>query len=199
MFNKNIIPLVSINNLDIVEPLLKALKQASFNSIEIVLRSPLSMEAIKRASQCSDIQILAGTVVSIEQALIAQENGATAIVSPGFSSELVAHCQKNKIAIYPGVSSASEVMLAQNSGLSVCKFFPAEVSGGVPWLKAIHGPFPDMQFMPTGGINKQNVQEYLACPNVCAVGGSFILPATLNPDSDWDSIGNMLQQAHHSL
>lgn len=143
--------------------------------IEVTYRSALASQTIKELAQEETLIVGAGTVRNLETAKEAIDNGAKFIVTPGFSDEIVTYCLEKNISIVPGAVTPSEIMRAMSYGLDVVKFFPADVYGGLKAIKALSGPFFDIKFVPTGGINQQNCQEFITTPEILAVGGSFIL------------------------
>lgn len=174
---KSLIPLFLPRSKAQIEIVTEALGTFSVSQIEVVLRSDIALSAIEYMAKNINIRILAGTVTTVEQAQRSIEAGAIQIVSPGFSAKVADWCRCNDIAYIPGVATASEVLLASvEHGLNQLKQFPANMIGGVAWLNAMSAPYTNVSFMPTGGIDENNLQEYLACPNVFAVGGTFLLP-----------------------
>jgi 2-dehydro-3-deoxyphosphogluconate aldolase/(4S)-4-hydroxy-2-oxoglutarate aldolase len=137
----------------------------------------------------------AGTVLDVGQAERAVEAGARFIVSPGFDDEVVRRCQELSVPVLPGVATATEIQRARRAGLRVVKFFPAETLGGVGALDALSAPFPDMRFIPTGGISPGNLQPYLACSVVLAVGGSWMVPRQLIASRDWAQVTRLAREA----
>lgn len=191
-----IVPVVKITDANDALPLARALYEGGLDVAEITFRSAYAKDAIAMIHQeLPEMLVGAGTVLSVEQAQAAVEAGASFIVSPGFNEKVVAWCVANDIDIYPGVSSASEVELAMSYGLKDLKFFPAQSSGGAKKIKDFSGPYQDISFMPTGGINTSNMHEYLSLPNVSAIGGSFMLPNDLIAAKDWDGIKALCQNA----
>lgn len=143
--------------------------------IEVTYRSELASRTINVLSKEQDLIVGAGTVRNLDTAKEAVENGAKFIVTPGFSEDIVSYCLEKNISIVPGAVTPSEIMRAASYGLDVVKFFPADVYGGLKAIKSLSGPFFDMKFVPTGGINQTNCQEFLNTPEILAIGGSFIL------------------------
>jgi len=143
-------------------------------------RTPRALEALQRiTAEVPDIFVGAGTVLTPEQAKRARQAGAQFIVAPGFGPRMVEYCLEHEIPVFPGVATPTEVEAALDKGLTTLKFFPAEQSGGLEYLKAIAAPYVDVSFMPTGGINAENVAKYLAFKRVVACGGSWMVL------SDW--------------
>lgn len=171
-----VVPAVVLENPEHAEPLAKALFEGGLPCAEVTLRTPAALEILRRMARYSDRLLMgAGTVLTVAQADEAIAAGAKFIVSPGIDEKLVRHCQAREVLIIPGACTPSEVMLAANLGLECVKFFPAAAYGGLPVIKALHGPFPDMRFMPTGGMSLETLGEYLAFAPVLAVGGTWML------------------------
>ncbi len=180
-----LIPVVKIERAEDAIPLGKALISGGLPVAEITFRTSAAQDAIKALStQLPEILVGAGTVLTIEQAKKAITAGAKFIVSPGFNTKIVDYCLENNIAVTPGVNSPTQIEIALEKGLEVVKFFPAEASGGLTLLKALSGPFSEIKFIPTGGIDQTNLLSYLAHPQVLACGGSWMVK------SDFISTGN---------
>lgn len=174
--NIGIVPVVKINCEEEIIPLATALYEGGINSIEVTFRSEYAIKAIELISkQFSEMVVGAGTVKTIKQAQDAINAGAKFIVTPGFNKDVVTWCVENKVCVLPGVSTASEIEMAMQFGLKNLKFFPAESSGGANKLKDLYGPYSEIMFLPTGGINLNNMHDYLSLQNVLAIGGSFML------------------------
>ncbi len=172
-----VVPAVVLDRVASAEPLANALLDGGLPCAEVTLRTPESLEILKRMAKFEKDGLLvgAGTVLTPAQADQAIDAGAKFIVTPGIDATLVKHCQERKVLVIPGATTATEVMLAVNLGLECVKFFPAEASGGIKMLKALNGPFPGMRFMPTGGITLETFSEYLPYKPVVAVGGTWML------------------------
>jgi 2-dehydro-3-deoxyphosphogluconate aldolase/(4S)-4-hydroxy-2-oxoglutarate aldolase len=190
-----IVPVVKIEREEWAQPLANALKAANLPVAEVTLRSHCSLDAIKQMSTIDDLLLGAGTVLNVEQAKSSVAAGAKFIVSPGLDEDMVAYCLENSIPVFPGVSTASEVQRAHNMGLNVVKLFPAEAVGGVKTLKALSGPFPAMKFMPTGGVNLSNLNDYLEIESVLAVGGSWMVKPNLYADDNFDQVTSLAVDA----
>ena len=174
------IPVVVIKKLEETCTILKALKASGIYSAEITFRTEYAEEAIKLAvKEFPEMKTGAGTVINGEQCKRAIAAGAKFIVSPGLSRDVAEQCKKNDIPYYPGCVKPTEIMEALNLGITTVKFFPANIYGGLKALKALSAPFPQIKFIPTGGINKENMEEYLAYDRVVAVGGSFFVEEAL--------------------
>ena len=171
-----VIPVVVIKNLQDTEPTLKALRDGGINTAEITFRTACAKQAIALGTKLfPDMNIGAGTVINGEQAQAAVEAGAKFIVSPGLSADVAKVCKANDLPYYPGCVTPTEIMQALELGIDVVKFFPANVYGGLKALKALSGPFPQVKFIPTGGVNLDNLEEFLSFEKIYAVGGSFMM------------------------
>ncbi len=191
-----IIPVVKINKIEDAVPLANALKNGGLPAVEVTFRSEAAAQSIKAICEnVSDIFVCAGTVLTVEQAESAKENGAKAIISPGFNPVVVQWCNENDMPVFPGCATPSEVEGAINMGLKNLKLFPAEVVGGVNMLKALYGPYSFVKFMPTGGVSLKNVKDYLALPNVIACGGTWICPQNLLDEGDFSQIEKLAREA----
>ena len=174
------IPVVVIKELGETDKILTALKKSGINCAEITFRTSCAAEAITYAvKNYPDMEIGAGTVINAEQCLQALEAGAKFIVSPGLSVDVAKICIERNVPYYPGCVTPTEIMQAIDLGLKVVKFFPANVYGGLKAIKALSGPFPQIKFIPTGGVNMDNIDEFMACDKIYAVGGSFFVDIAL--------------------
>ncbi|WP_278025354.1 bifunctional 4-hydroxy-2-oxoglutarate aldolase/2-dehydro-3-deoxy-phosphogluconate aldolase [Legionella yabuuchiae] len=172
-----IIPVIVITELSETISMAQSLVAKGVKVLEITLRTPIALEAIQLIRrEVPDVVTGAGTVLNAEQLAKAEEAGAQFALSPGLTPELLKAGQQGNIPLIPGLSSVSELMIGLEHGYTHFKFFPAEAKGGISALKAFYGPFPNVRFCPTGGINEQNYQAYLALPNVDCVGGSWLVP-----------------------
>ena len=173
---KQVIPVVIINDEKETIEILSKLREGGINCAEITFRTACAKEAIAIGTKAfEDMNIGAGTVINAEQAKSAVQAGAKFIVSPGFSDEVARYCTDEKIPYYPGCVTPTEIMRALSYGLNVVKFFPAGVYGGLKAMKALSAPFPQVRFIPTGGVDLSNLKEYLDFDKVYAVGGSFMM------------------------
>lgn len=173
---KQVIPVVVINDEKETIEILSKLREGGINCAEITFRTACAKEAIAIGTKAfEDMNIGAGTVINAEQAKSAVQAGAKFIVSPGFSDEVARYCSDEKIPYYPGCVTPTEIMRALSYGLNVVKFFPAGVYGGLKAMKALSAPFPQIRFIPTGGVDLSNLKEYLDFDKVYAVGGSFMM------------------------
>ncbi|MBQ0070916.1 MAG: bifunctional 4-hydroxy-2-oxoglutarate aldolase/2-dehydro-3-deoxy-phosphogluconate aldolase [Spirochaetales bacterium] len=194
--NIGIVPVVKIDDASKAEKLAEAMIKGGILCAEVTFRTDAAEEAIARMSKAfPEMMVGAGTVLNAETAEKAVKAGAKFIVSPGLDEGTVKWCQANGVPVTPGVSSASEVQHGINLGLSVLKLFPAEAVGGVKMVKDLGGPFPKVKFMTTGGINQKNLADYAKCPNILAVGGSWMVKADLINNEDWDEITRLCKEA----
>lgn len=195
-----LVPVVKITDPSDTLPLATAMYNGGIDVAEVTYRSEYATEAIRKISkELPDMLVGAGTVTCVEMAKEAVEAGATFIITPGFNEPVVKWCLENNVEVIPGVSSPSDIERALGYGLETLKFFPAEASGGVKMLKAFAGPYANLKFIPTGGINANNMHDYLQLPNVLAVGGSFMLPNDLIVAKDFDGIEALCHNAIKKL
>ncbi|MBR5538730.1 MAG: bifunctional 4-hydroxy-2-oxoglutarate aldolase/2-dehydro-3-deoxy-phosphogluconate aldolase [Clostridia bacterium] len=174
------IPVVVIKELSEVDTILPALKANGINCAEITFRTSCAAEAIKLASEkYPDMSIGAGTVINAKQCEDALAAGATFIVSPGLSASVAEVCKKANVPYYPGCVTPTEIMQALELGITTVKFFPAGIYGGLKALKALSAPFPQVKFIPTGGVDRSNIDEFLAFDKIAAIGGSFFVAEAL--------------------
>lgn len=182
-------PVMVIQNLDDAVPLAKALVAGGIRVLEITLRTPIALDAIRLISQeVKEAIVGAGTITTPEQLQAAEDAGAVFAISPGLTPKLLAAATAGNIALIPGVATLSELMMGMEYGLDHFKFFPAEAAGGIPMLKAIAGPIPQVTFCPTGGISPENYNAYLALSNVACVGGSWLAPADAVKAKNWAKV-----------
>ena len=191
-----IVPVVAIERAEDAVELGRALLAGGLPCAEITFRTAAAEEAIRSiSSSLPDVLVGAGTVLSVDQAKRAVSAGAQFIVSPGFNEKVVDWCLENEVAVTPGVLTPTEIEMGLDRGLNILKFFPAEAMGGIATLKAISGPYGDVRFMPTGGINQNNLADYLAQPNVHCCGGSWFVKANLILAGKFDEITQMTRDA----
>ncbi len=191
-----VMPVMVIDDLENAVPLAKALVAGGIRVLEITLRTPVALDAIRAISQeVNGVIVGAGTIINPQQLEAAEEAGAVFAISPGLTPELLIATQQSNIALIPGVATLSELMLGMSYGLTHFKFFPAENAGGIPMLKAIAGPIPQATFCPTGGISLANYNDYLKLSNVACVGGSWLAPKDVVKNKDWDKVTELAQQA----
>lgn len=191
-----IVPVVKLNDAKDAVPLAKALVEGGIPCAEVTFRTDAAVESIKKMLEAyPDMLVGAGTVLTTAQVDAAIEAGAKFIVSPGLNSKTVKYCQEKNIPILPGVATASEIEQALELGLDVVKFFPAEPSGGLNFIKAIAAPYVGVKFMPTGGINAKNVRDYLAYDRIIACGGSWMVTKDLIKAGDFEQIKKLTAEA----
>jgi 2-dehydro-3-deoxyphosphogluconate aldolase / (4S)-4-hydroxy-2-oxoglutarate aldolase len=189
-----VLPLVSFNEIDRVAPLCQVLISSGINCIEIVYRSQLATRAISIAAKQSGMFAGAGSVMSLDQAVEAVEAGASFVISPGFNPDVVSYCDEKQVLVIPGVCTPTEIMTAMSFGLKTLKFFPAEAMGGIKTLEAFGGPFPEIQWMPAGGIHTDNFMDYLSLPQVLCCSGSWMLRSDLIESQNFEKIKESCQQ-----
>jgi len=191
-----VIPVMVINKLEHAVPLANALVEGGLKVLEITLRTPVALDAIRQIkSEVTDAIVGAGTIINIDTLNQAVDAGSEFLVSPGVTNSLINHAINTGVPILPGIATPSEAMKLMEKGLTAMKFFPAEAAGGVPMLKSIGGPLPQITFCPTGGVNPENAKQYLALKNVACVGGSWMAPADLVDAENWDEIRRRAKQA----
>ena len=197
VYKTGIVPVVVLNDAKDAEPLAKALIEGGLPCAEVTFRTAAAEESIRRISEkYPDMFVGAGTVLTIEQVNRAVKAGAKFIVSPGLTPEIVRYCQNIGIPVFPGVVTPSEIQTALNLGLKVVKFFPAEPSGGLKMIQAMGAAFVGLKFMPTGGINAQNVVDYLKDDkHILACGGSWMVKGSLIDAGEFDKIRDMAAEA----
>ena len=192
----SVIPVIKIDNADDASPLAAALKKGGLCAAEVTFRTSAAEQAIKNiAKDYPDFLIIAGTVLTTEQADKAIAAGASAIVSPGLNPEVVKHCLQKGYHVIPGVCTPSEVEQGLALGLEYLKFFPAEAAGGVKMISAMAAPYTKVKFMPTGGINTKNIADYLNCKAVFACGGSWMVPSDKIKNGEFDEIEKLTAEA----
>lgn len=183
-----VIPVLKIDRAEDAVPLARALVAGGLPAIEITLRTPAALDAIRAARTVEGAIVGAGTILTAADFEAADEAGAAFIVSPGGSAGVYAAAERSPVPLLPGAITPSELMTAIGQGYSVLKFFPAEQAGGVAYLKALASPFASIRFCPTGGIGAANAGDYLALPNVVCVGGSWVAPDAAVKAGNWDEI-----------
>ena len=177
---EKLIPVVVIKELSETDKILTALRANGINCAEITFRTACAKEAIEYACKhYPDMSVGAGTVINAEQCEAALEAGAQFIVSPGLSVAVAKICKEKNIPYYPGCVTPTEIMQALELGITTVKFFPANVYGGLAALKALSAPFPQVKFIPTGGVDRSNIDEFLAFDKIAAIGGSFFVKEAL--------------------
>ncbi len=197
VYKTGIVPVVVLNDAKDAEPLAKALVEGGLPCAEVTFRTAAAEESIRIMSEkFPDMFVGAGTVLTIEQVNRAVKAGAKFIVSPGLTPEIVKYCQNIGVPVFPGVVTPSEIQTALNLGLKVVKFFPAEPSGGLKMIQAMCAAFVGLKVMPTGGINAQNVVEYLKDDkHILACGGSWMVKGSMIEAGEFDKIREMAAEA----
>jgi 2-dehydro-3-deoxyphosphogluconate aldolase / (4S)-4-hydroxy-2-oxoglutarate aldolase len=191
-----VVPVMVLQKLEQAVPLARALSRGGISVLEITLRTPVAMEAIRRiAAEVSGVIVGAGTVTSSKEPDEVAETGAVFAISPGLTPELPQAANVCPIALIPGISTGSEPMTGMNRGCDHFKFFPAEAAGGIKMLQAIAGPFPQVTFCPTGGITPANYQNYLKLNNMACMGGSWVAPQEMIDQGDWSGISALARKA----
>ncbi|MBA6262271.1 bifunctional 4-hydroxy-2-oxoglutarate aldolase/2-dehydro-3-deoxy-phosphogluconate aldolase [Colwellia sp. Bg11-12] len=191
-----IVPVLVIKDVEDALPIAKALLAAGIKVLEVTLRTPAALDVIKIiAKELPEACVGAGTVTNREMLQRCQEAGAKFAISPGLTKDLLQAGNEGNIALIPGISSISEMMDGIDFGYDHLKFFPAEASGGVKAIQSMGGPFPDIRFCPTGGINLSNVNDYLALSNVACCGGSWLVTDEIIKNKDWPKITELAKQA----
>jgi 2-dehydro-3-deoxyphosphogluconate aldolase / (4S)-4-hydroxy-2-oxoglutarate aldolase len=190
-----IIPVVVIDDATWAAPLAEAMVSGGISCAEITLRTPAALAALAVLAAFGGIMVGAGTVLEPHQAAQAADAGARFAVSPGFDPELLDACQAQSLPLLPGVVTATEIQRVRRAGLRICKFFPAESCGGQGAITALAGPFPEMRFVPTGGIGPSNAAGYLRLPSVHAVAGTWLAPRDLMSQGRWDLIRQRAAEA----
>jgi 2-dehydro-3-deoxyphosphogluconate aldolase/(4S)-4-hydroxy-2-oxoglutarate aldolase len=191
-----LVPVIAIRDADSAAELASALASGGLPVVEITMRTEAAPAAMSKiAAGSAKVTLLAGTVTTPEQVKLAVDSGAEMIISPGLNTRVIEHCLKHDIPVLPGVCTPTEIETARNYGLKYLKFFPAEAYGGVKTLKALADVYSTFGFMPTGGINAQNLADYLKLPIVVACGGSWMAPADLINKHEFDEITKLAEQA----
>jgi len=190
-----VMPVLVIREAAAAGPLAEALISGGLPALEVTLRTPAALEAIRDMAQVPGCVVGAGTLITPDDAVAAKEAGAEFGVSPGATDALLDACEEIGLPLLPGAATASEAMRLLSRGYRMQKFFPAEASGGAPALKAIGAPLPQISFCPTGGITPGNVQGYLDLANVVCAGGSWIAPQELVSAGDWSAIRALARAA----
>lgn len=190
-----VIPVLVVNNVATARPLAEALVAGGLPVLEVTLRTPGALDAIREMTQVKGAIVGVGTLLTPADVRESVDAGAQFGVSPGATDKLLDACEDNDLPLLPGASTASEIMRLLERGYSTQKFFPAESSGGAPALKAIGAPIPQVKFCPTGGVTAKNAAEYLALSNTLCVGGSWIAPKKMIAKGDWAGITKLAQKA----
>lgn len=191
-----VMPVVVVHRVADAVPIARALVAGGLPAIELTLRTPVALEALRAiADEVPEILLGAGTIVTPDQAKAAHDAGARFLVSPGATPSLLGAMADTGLPFLPGTATVSEVLAVLEAGFTEMKFFPAEASGGAKFLSAVSSPVPAARFCPTGGITPANAASYLALPNVGCVGGSWLTPSDLVAARDWGSIEALAREA----
>ncbi|TGA86617.1 bifunctional 4-hydroxy-2-oxoglutarate aldolase/2-dehydro-3-deoxy-phosphogluconate aldolase [Streptomyces sp. MZ04] len=191
-----VVPVVVVEDLADAVPLARALVAGGLPAIEVTLRTPAALDAIRAiAAEVPDAVVGAGTVISARGVADTVAAGARFLVSPGWTDTLLGAMRESGVPFLPGVSTTSEVVALLERGVREMKFFPAEAAGGTAYLKSLGGPLPQARFCPTGGVSLASAPSYLALPNVGCVGGSWMLPADAVAAKDWDRVESLAREA----
>jgi 2-dehydro-3-deoxyphosphogluconate aldolase/(4S)-4-hydroxy-2-oxoglutarate aldolase len=190
-----VVPVVAVDDGDQAEALARALLAGGIACIEVTFRTPAAAEAIRRAAAVEGMLVGAGTVLSVQQVAEAADAGAHFAVAPGTDEEVVAAAHERGLPFLPGVATATEIGRARRLGLRALKVFPASAAGGPEFLKAVTAVFPDVRFMPTGGVSPATLGDYLAVPSVLAVGGSWLAKPELLRAGRYDEIERLAREA----
>ena len=192
-----VVPVVVLDDAKDAVPTANAMVAGGIDVMEITFRTAAAPDAIEAvAKNCPDMLVGAGTILNLEQCKLAVARGAKFIVSPGFDAQVVSWCIENGIAVTPGCVTPTEITAAVNMGLKVVKFFPANVYGGLNAMKNLSAPFVGVKFMPTGGVNAQNLREYIDAPFIHAVGGSWVCPKSDIAAGNFEKITQLCLEAH---
>lgn len=195
-----VVPVVVLDNAADAVPTAKAMVAGGIDVMEITFRTAAAADSIRAvAAEVPEMLVGAGTVLNLEQCKLAVECGAKFIVSPGYDEETVAWCVENGVAVTPGCVTPTEIMAALKHGLKVVKFFPANVYGGLSAIKALSGPFVGLKFIPTGGVNQQNLGEFVSNPSIHAVGGSWVCPKADIAAHNFDKITQLCAEARRGV
>ncbi len=190
-----VIPVIAIDKVACAVPLARALVAGGVRVLEVTLRTPVALDAIRAISdEVSNAIVGVGTITRAQDFDDAIRAGAKFGVSPGLTPELIAASNANEMPLLPGVMTPSDIIAARAAGFNELKLFPAQQAGGVGMLKALAGPFPEVSFCPTGGINANSAPDFLALPNVVCVGGSWLTPAKSVSNQNWEEITGLASQ-----
>ncbi|WP_170582887.1 bifunctional 4-hydroxy-2-oxoglutarate aldolase/2-dehydro-3-deoxy-phosphogluconate aldolase [Ruegeria arenilitoris] len=190
-----IVPVLVVDDAAHARPLAEALVAGGLPALEVTLRTPAALDAIRAMAQVPGGVVGAGTLVTPDDVRAAKEAGAQFGVSPGATDALIAACEAEGLPLLPGAATATEAMRLLEQGYDMLKFFPAEASGGAPALKAIGAPLPQITFCPTGGVSPANARDYLSLPNVICAGGSWVAPKQMVTQGNWAGIETVAREA----
>jgi 2-dehydro-3-deoxyphosphogluconate aldolase/(4S)-4-hydroxy-2-oxoglutarate aldolase len=202
LWTDRVLPVVVLHDAGRAEPLGAAVLAGGLRCVEVTFRTSAAEAAIEAMAANPDLIVGAGTVRTEEQVDRAADAGARFVVSPGFSAGVVKRCHERGLAVYPGIATATEILMALDAGIHHVKFFPAAQLGGPAMVKALAAPFPSVRFIPTGGVSSANLREYLTQDSVLAVGGTWMVATDLVRAEKWDEITALTAEAHaiaHSI
>ena len=190
-----VVPVLVIDDLTHAEPLAQALVAGGLPALEVTLRTPVALDAIRAMAEVPGGVVGAGTLLTPADVKAAKAAGATFGVSPGATDRIIAACEDEGLPLLPGAATASEIMALLEKGYTVQKFFPAEQAGGAGYLKSIGSPIPQVKFCPTGGISLKIAPDYLGLKNILCVGGSWVAPREAMVKGDWAAITALAREA----
>ena len=190
-----VVPVLVIDDLTQARALAQALVAGGLAALEVTLRTPVALDAIRIMAEVPGGHVGAGTLLTPADVKAAKAAGATFGVSPGATDRILDACAEHDLPLLPGAATATEIMVLLEKGYTVQKFFPAEQSGGAAFLKSIGSPIPQVKFCPTGGISLKNARDYLNLPNILCVGGSWVAPKDAMARGDWAEVTRLAQEA----
>ncbi|MGR3627016.1 MAG: bifunctional 4-hydroxy-2-oxoglutarate aldolase/2-dehydro-3-deoxy-phosphogluconate aldolase [Limimaricola sp.] len=190
-----VVPVLVVEDAAHAADLARALVKGGLPALEVTLRTPSALDVIREMAGVEGRVVGAGTLLTARDVEAAKEAGATFGVCPGATDRILDACEANDLPLLPAAATASEVLRLLDRGYTVQKFFPAEVNGGVPALKAIGAPIPQVKFCPTGGVSLRNAHDYLALENTLCVGGSWVAPKEMVASGNWDGITSLAAEA----
>lgn len=190
-----VVPVIVVDDLAHAKKLAEALVAGGLPALEVTLRTPVALDAIRAMAEVPGGVVGAGTLLTPADVKAAKAAGAKFGVSPGATQRIIDACSEYDLPLLPGAATASEIMALLEMGFTVQKFFPAEQAGGMPYLKSIGSPIPQVKFCPTGGISLKNARDYLALPNIICVGGSWVAPKEALAKGDWATVTALAAEA----
>lgn len=191
-----VVPVIVVKQPEHAVPMAKALVAGGIRVLEVTLRTPVAMDALRAIiREVPEAIVGAGTVINTQQLKEVTDAGAQFVISPGLTESLLRAATEGPVPLIPGISTVSELMMGMDHGLREFKFFPAEASGGAKALSALAGPFPQVRFCPTGGISPANYRDYLALKSVLCIGGSWLVPDEALQQGDWERITQLAREA----
>jgi len=194
--NAKLLPVIKLDRVEDAVPLAEALSEGGLPVMGITFRTDAAEDSIRAVSKAyPDVLTGAGTVITLDQVKRAHDAGAKYVVTPGISVSVIEYCCLNKIPVYPGACTPSEIIQVMEFGLDIVKFFPAAQYGGLPTVKALSAPFPALKFVPTGGVSESNLREYLAFKKVIACGGSWMVKDDMIKAGDFKGIVSLVKEA----